>query len=95
MIESLGKRRRTESPVLVEVPEDEGAASADDSESDLEAAEVEEARKAQVPIETEAPAGFVVSKTSSKLRRLHFAGSCSRVPGIHYHCQGTFLPAWI
>ena len=90
MIESLNKRRRTDPPVLVDEAEEVDAASTPDSETDVEAADVEEARKAQVPVETEAPAGFVVSKTSSKLRRLHFVGSCSRVPGIHYHCFDTW-----
>ena len=85
MIEALRKRRRTEPQVLFEE-----IAGASDSEDDLEAAEVDEARKAQVPVEVEPPAGFVVSKTSSKLRRLHFVGSCSRVPGIHYHCFETW-----
>ena len=85
MIESLRKRRRTEPEVLLEEVSGIEASEASDSEDDLEAAEIDEARKAQLPVELEAPAGFVISKTSSKLRRLHFVGSCSRVPGIHYH----------
>ena len=35
--------------------------------------------------EEAAPHGYVVAVTTSRIRRLHYVGSCGRIPGIHYH----------
>ena len=85
MVESLRKRRRTEPEIFFEEMSGAEAAADPESDEDLDAADIEEAQKAQQPLEVDAPAGFVIAKTTSKLRRLHFVGSCSRVPGVHYH----------
>ena len=41
------------------------------------------------------PSGFCIAITAKKIRRLHFVGSCWRVPGEHYKtfsCWGEVLP---
>ena len=42
-----------------------------------------------------APEGFIIQITQRKVRRLHFVGCCSKIPGEHYkvfECYGTMLP---
>ena len=47
--------------------------------------EIQSAVAAQLPDERPPPMGFIVSVSQGgRMRRLHFAGGCSRVPGQHY-----------
>ena len=60
-------------------------------------AEVQAALANLEPASRPPPQGFIVSITrGGKMRRLHFAGGCSRIPGEHYRewlDMGQNLPA--
>ena len=57
----------------------------DATPSDLPVSELEAAAAARLEAaRQEPPWGFVVAKTTKKVRCLHFIGACGKKPGIHY-----------
>ena len=68
---------------------DEAAATGfefdEESDSWLDEAEVKSALALQAPQVAPPPPGFVVCRTSAKLKRLHYIGHCGKMPGVHFH----------